>query len=130
MIIESNKYGFCKMFVRSGDPENVRAALTEVLDGCEPGRSEELPGVTVEVLRNPDVSPNDATNFLFWPVLVEVESDGTSVVVDLTTAILTQLWDRGFPTVAACDYEDELPWRGGIARVDDRQMSTDSRVES
>lgn len=44
--------------------------------------------------------------------------DGAVAMVDLTARVLTHLWPGGFPTVAACDYEDELPWRGGIARLD------------
>jgi hypothetical protein len=112
------RYDFCKMFVRAGARADVFAVLIDVLDGHAVDRSIELPGATVEVLRNSDASPSEEADFLFWPVLVEIESDGTSAVVELATTILTQLWDRGLPTVAACDYEDELPWRGGIARVD------------
>ena len=106
------------MFVRAEASADVFAVLTDVLDGRVVRRSIELPGAVVEVLRNPDASQGDETDFLFWPVLVEVDSDGAPAVVELATTILTQLWNHGFPTVAACDYEDELPWRGGIARLD------------
>jgi len=113
------RYDFCKMFVRSDERDDVVAALTEFLDGRVERRVIELPEAVVEVLRNPDASRGDEADFLFWPVLVEIESNGTSAVVGLTARILTQLWERGFPTVAACDYEDELPWRGGIARIEE-----------
>jgi hypothetical protein len=112
------RYDFCKMFVRAEAPADVFAVLADLLDGRVVRHSFELPGRVVEVLRNPDASQGDEADFLFWPVLVEVDSDGAPAVVELTTTILTRLWDRGFPTVAACDYEDELPWRGGIARLD------------
>jgi hypothetical protein len=112
------RYEFCKMFVRADAPADVFGVLTEILDGTVVRRSVELPGATVEVLRNPDASIGDAADFLFWPVLVEIESDGSPAVVDLAARILSHLWDLGYPTVAACDYEEELPWRGGIARSD------------
>lgn len=115
--MKPGRYDFCKMFVRSDSTATVLAEVMSVLDGRVERRSVTLPGAVVDVLSNPDSAGVEATDFLFWPVLVEVESDGSSAVVGLTARILTHLWDRGLATVAACDYEDELPWRGGIDRA-------------
>jgi uncharacterized protein (DUF2267 family) len=37
-------------------------------------------------------------------------------VVEAVTAVLEALWRDRFKAVAACDFEDELPARGGIGR--------------
>ncbi|MBQ0891349.1 hypothetical protein KBZ94_41705 [Streptomyces sp. RM72] len=57
-------------------------------------------------------------DFLEWPTVLECEaSEGTRAeVVQAVTAVLEALWHGGFKAVAACDFEDELPARGGIDR--------------
>ncbi|WP_446697083.1 hypothetical protein [Streptomyces mutabilis] len=37
-------------------------------------------------------------------------------VVQAVTVVLEALWRGGFKAVATCDFEDELPARGGIER--------------
>src|SRR5687768_13555646 len=106
------------MFVHADDPADVLATLAEIFNGPVERHVIEVRGASVEVLRNPDRTGAPEQDFLYWPVLVEIESNGTLAVLDLTAEILTHLWDRGFPTVAACDYDDELPWQGGIGRID------------
>lgn len=77
--------------------------------------------VVLEVRLNPDgsnplVPPDD---FLGWPVLVELESEPADVgrgLIEATARLLHALWDAGLGAVAACDFEDELPWAGGIRR--------------
>jgi hypothetical protein len=87
-------------------------------------------GVDIEVNRNEDASGPAATlwregggsSFILWPALVELDNgdgDLTPEMLDLTARLLTALWEDGQPAVAACDYEDRLPWSGGIARLDD-----------
>lgn len=58
------------------------------------------------------------SDFLEWPTVLECEAPaGTQAeVVQAVTAVLEALWRSGFKAVAACDFEDELPARGGIDR--------------
>ncbi|MFD5309013.1 hypothetical protein ACGV4K_08165 [Streptomyces sp. WAC8370] len=58
------------------------------------------------------------SDFLQWPTVLECEAPaGTpDEVVQAVTAVLEALWRDGFKAVAACDFEDELPARGGIDR--------------
>ncbi|MEU9757579.1 hypothetical protein AB0D90_31380 [Streptomyces althioticus] len=58
------------------------------------------------------------SDFLQWPTVLECEAaDGAPAeVVQAVTALLEALWRGGFKAVAACDFEDELPARGGIDR--------------
>jgi hypothetical protein len=57
-------------------------------------------------------------DFLQWPTVLECEAHtGTPAeVVQAVTSVLEALWRGGFKAVAACDFEDELPARGGIDR--------------
>ncbi|MEV5816662.1 hypothetical protein [Streptomyces mutabilis] len=58
-------------------------------------------------------------DFLQWPTVLECEARaGTPAeeVVQAVAAVLEALWRGGFKAVAACDFEDELPARGGIDR--------------
>ncbi len=76
----------------------------------------------IDVLRNPDALPDDAVgdDFVRWPLLVELEADdppNDQLIVEAATKIITVAWGSGVPAVAACDFENELPWSGGIARI-------------
>jgi hypothetical protein len=58
-------------------------------------------------------------DFLEWPTVLECEAPaGTPAeeVVQAVAAVLEALWGGGFKAVAACDFEDELPARGGTDR--------------
>ncbi|MGV9279805.1 hypothetical protein [Streptomyces sp. NPDC003730] len=57
-------------------------------------------------------------DFLQWPTVLECEAPaGTpDEMVQAVTAVLEALWRGGFKAVATCDFEDELPARGGIDR--------------
>jgi hypothetical protein len=118
------------MFV-DAEPETVRPVVESVLgQRFEPPGYLTVSGVDVEVNANKDARGRVAeqwrakggAQFILWPALVELdtgEDEVTSVIVELTARLLTALWDDGQPAVAACDYEDQLPWSGGIARLDD-----------
>ncbi|WP_146044384.1 hypothetical protein [Amycolatopsis sp. BJA-103] len=78
-----------------------------------------LPEAIVDVSRNPGRGATG--DFIGWPAIVEVEAEEgaeRASVVGLVSRILSALWEAGIPAVAACDYEDELPWRGGIGRLE------------
>ncbi|GGQ45580.1 hypothetical protein [Streptomyces mutabilis] len=57
-------------------------------------------------------------DFIQWPTVLECEApEGTpDEVVQAVTVVLEALWRGGFKAVATCDFEDELPARGGIER--------------
>lgn len=121
---------YCKMFVDATPKEVapvVEAALGQSFDDLG---SLNASGVDIEVNRNEDAFGPAATvwragggsSFILWPALVELdngEDEFTPEMVDLTARILTALWAEGQSAVAACDYEDQLPWSGGIQRLDD-----------
>ncbi|MFB7469485.1 hypothetical protein [Kitasatospora sp. NPDC056184] len=106
---------FCRIFVDGG----LRATRV-VLEAATGGRfvdgALELPEAVVEVRRNEDAAAG-ATDFLCWPVTVELDFPPGPVpggAVALVARVLVALHGAGRPAVAACDFEDELPRRGGI----------------
>ena len=122
MIVSKSKYRFCKVFVKGGESDALMAMLATLLDGHFQRHSMFLRGFVVDVRRNPDAAdaadPGD--DFVRWPVLVELEAEeevGERALAEAAAEILRALWDAGYPAVAACDFEDELPWSGGIQRL-------------
>ncbi|MEU0872516.1 hypothetical protein [Nocardia brasiliensis] len=114
-----DEYRFCKIFVRESESAAVERTVGGLFDVSFDRHSMELSAAIVDVIRNPDRS-DGAEDFLLWPTLVEVEARDPVVPTtmrEIVSRILTALWDEGVPAVAACDFEDELPWRGGIARL-------------
>lgn len=115
------RYDYCVIFVRATEPETVRQGLTKALGHAFERDVVALPELEVEVRRNPDFGSPLTTpdRFVVWPVQVELEatsSDAGPAMVATTTAVLQHLWSAGHDAIAACDYEDELPWSGGIRR--------------
>ncbi|NBH03835.1 hypothetical protein [Amycolatopsis sp. SID8362] len=100
-------YEFCKIYVRADSVDVVRRVL--------PAES------SLDVLRNDDRLPLERSgdDFVRWPVLVEAEpgDEDPATVVRLVTRVLEILWRHGYEAVASCDFEDELPYAGGIARL-------------
>jgi hypothetical protein len=111
-------YRFCKIFLRSADPSEIKGMLASLLGGEFQRRSMYLTDVTVDVLKNPDAGAED--DFVRWPTFVEVEAGDEAVnesVAGIISKIVEAMWEAGIPAVAACSFEDELPWRGGIGRL-------------
>jgi hypothetical protein len=120
--MSESRYRFCKIFVKGIEAEAVKGTLTSLLDGEFKRHSMFLAGLVVEVRGNPDAAgtADSGDDFVWWPVLVELEAaaeGGERVMMATASRILQALWDAGHSAVAACDFEDELPWSGGIQRI-------------
>ncbi|MFD4906432.1 hypothetical protein [Kitasatospora purpeofusca] len=106
---------FCRIFV-DGGLRATRVVLEAAIGKRFVDGESVLAEAVVEVRRNEDAVAG-AADFLFWPVTVEVDFPPGSApggAVALVTRMLLALHGAGRPAVAACDFEDELPWRGGI----------------
>jgi hypothetical protein len=119
-VSSERSYDYCKVFVKHDEPTTILARLAALL-GAEPERRTlELAGLVLDVRKNPDTAPDAGDDFVQWPVIVEAETESPNAgpaTVQAMTRILNDLWTAGIPAVAACDFEDELPWRGGIQRL-------------
>lgn len=120
--MEDDKYEYCRIFIRAGHLE-VRGVLARVLeqDFSTFGHMETTERVSVDVRENEDAAANaQKSDFIRWPTTAEFEAQNgvrSEVVLNMVSKILLALWDSGTDAVAACDFEDELPWAGGIQRL-------------
>ncbi|MGW3346312.1 hypothetical protein ACWDA3_23635 [Nonomuraea rubra] len=117
MTNERDKYRYCKIFTTA--PEAYLKTQLAILLGGEFDRhAMDLADLVVEVRRNPDahIDTTAVAEFLSWPFLIELEEENgaTSAMVESVSAIIRTLWAAGHKAVAASDFEDELPWKGGI----------------
>src|SRR5690625_3995898 len=78
-----------------------------------------LDGYSIDVRNNPSAVSENVDQFVEWPLLVEFDADdgyADEAAVQTVTDILNKLWECGLQAVASCDFEDELPWSGGLDR--------------
>jgi hypothetical protein len=119
VIVVDQRHQYCKIFVNAADPEPVREMLGRLLGGTFGRRDMYVADLVVSVLPNSDAAGahDREDDFVRWPLLVEAEAEQPATarhMVETTRRILAGLWDSGRPAVAACDFEDDLPWHGGI----------------
>ncbi|MEU0237360.1 hypothetical protein ABZ234_06675 [Nocardiopsis sp. NPDC006198] len=112
---------YCKIFVAKADRNSVKNVVSSVFNVSFDRNITKTPDPLVEVLRNEDSAGNGSfsEDFLYWPVLVELELEDHSLLpllTDQVSRLLSSLWKASLPAVAACDFEDQLPWNGGIRR--------------
>ncbi|WDG29868.1 hypothetical protein N7925_16705 [Streptomyces sp. CA-278952] len=117
-----SRYSYCKILVANITVDETQRLLSSLCGGAFERRTLTVGEMEIEVRRNPDaqadgVQPDD---FVRWPVQIETEPmtpHGETTAVKTVSRILEALWDAQAQAVAACDFEDELPWMGGIQRL-------------
>ncbi len=114
---------FCRFFVEATDIAPVVDVLAAALGVPFAKNSATASGLDIDVWDNEyaNGTPRFGEDFLEWPLTIEVSSEESPVphdtTFDVVKRILVALWDADIRAVAACDFEDELPWRGGIGRL-------------
>ena len=114
-------YIYCKIFVAKASEQEVREIASSALGAYFQGKFLEASDILVEVSRNPDShgDRNFDEDFIYWPTLIELELENHShfpILARKTSLLLSTLWGASLPSIAACDFEDQLPWSGGIRR--------------
>jgi len=114
----------CKIFVQADATIGELAQIVTnhiggSLSGPEFGLTITTPDCDIELHKNPDqqeITPSGEDGFLFFQYILEFYPDTDCQrkdMIDVVGKILTMIWSRGWPGVAACDYESDLPHRGG-----------------
>jgi len=114
------RYGSCSIYVKAPDALTVTRVLEATLQTTAENDVIQLPGVEMDARPNPDYDATVVDDFVYWAVLVEADADSPDErdpMSPVMSNVVTALWQAGYPTVAACDFEDELPWSGGIQRI-------------
>jgi hypothetical protein len=115
---------YCKVFVDSDDRSrgDLQALLIECLgDRVKSVGLRSVDGLlyAIDVKRNEDfdaIRSSEPDGFLYYRYYLDVDAvPGQQRVaqVALVAQILERLWEHGYAAVAACNFEDELPRRGG-----------------
>ncbi|MUL40457.1 hypothetical protein FZ103_04560 [Streptomonospora sp. PA3] len=114
------EYDYCKIYVDGISLEDLQSFMADMFGGRFEVRTMYLDGYSIDVRNNPSVVGEGDGGFVEWPLLVEFDADGgvsDEAAVRTVARILNGLWENGLQAVASCDFEDELPWSGGIARL-------------
>jgi hypothetical protein len=107
---------FCKIFVNSTH-QNIVDLLREMGGKADKGDTFNIHDNEIDVIMNGEY--NEATaqqfpdGFLAFMYYIEIEGRNETQQQKLVTQILSSLWKRNIPAIAACDYEHKLPQHGG-----------------
>ena len=103
------------------DTAEMQQWLTRTLDGTPVGvRRLDAPPLRIAVVEIDEADPVAAANpdgFTYYPIMLEVDPlppADRPVYVAAVSSLLQTLWSAGWRAVAACDFEDELPYSGGF----------------
>jgi hypothetical protein len=123
----TDRYGRCELFVFTANIEEVLELLRDCLSvDIQPRNRASYGSIEFDVRHNSDSDSSQVDDFVFWPTVVDIEAmrdiidadtDADHPMVRVLSILITAAWSRGLKVVAACDFEAELPWSGGIARL-------------
>jgi len=117
MIVPLDDTIECCVYTGKATPDAVETLLSRRFSSAPRDDFIEVGSHLIEVRRSEEKwAEEEQVVFMQWPVYVELygDPDDPSGVTDLTATVLRTLWEHGYPAVAACDFEHELPWSGGI----------------
>ncbi len=111
----------CEVYVDAPLPlPDMQEWLARTLGGVASGRREVSSGAlrmaVVEVDEADEAAAAEPDGFTFYPLMLEIDparSTPRTVYVAAVGSLLQALWASGWRAVAACDFEDELPYSGG-----------------
>lgn len=112
---------YCKLFVNGErDREDLIAFISDCVGGTIEMSRVNNPDMEVDVRGNDDFKPGISRKnpdaFLFYRYYLDITqvagTQRTSFISGIAK-LLNAFWADGTDAVAACDFEDELPNRGG-----------------
>ena len=112
----------CKVFVDSvWSRDEVTVNIARSLNGTVDSNTILTPSGEIDVRRNDDFSERTRfafpDGFVYFPYVAEFYAspgEGLHGQVASVSTVLTNLWDQDIPAIAACDFADQLPNRGGF----------------
>lgn len=106
----------------------VAATVAAPVSGTAWTKVISLPPGEIDVLENDEFDEEQrkqfSDGFLFYRYYVEfyTPAQGWHEVQDIVARVLEHLWSKGYPAVASCSYESELPRNGGYKSLDTPQV--------
>ena len=119
--MESQYDLFTKIFL---DTDNEKTSVVEtvskIVEGSVIGSTIVTEQAEIFVFNNGDFSEEKrnqgSDEFLYYRYYLDIEpieDAEEKVYIGEISKLLTELWDYGFKAIASCDFEDELPRKGG-----------------
>lgn len=116
----------CKIYVDSDlSCTQLATLVAQLIDGSVQRATVHSSGYEIDILTNNEADVRRRKEFpdgfLYFARLLEFYTDASEPVAQqaaIVTRILEALWSFHLPAVAACDYEDLLPHRGGYRSRD------------
>ncbi|MCP3014943.1 hypothetical protein NGM33_16560 [Nocardiopsis dassonvillei] len=110
---------YCEIYVGGATKSDVQELISMLFGGSFERNTLYLDDLVIDVRRNTDFSEGvgAGSDFVYWPVLAGVDGEergSEEGLIEKVAVILKALWSSGFPAIAACDFEELLPWGGGI----------------
>lgn len=118
---------FCEIFVNTDlSTDGLGRLIAELLDAAVEWHGFATTiigsGYVLDIHRNErrfaiaNQQTQQTRDFVEWPYYLEIDAQAKQTrqaQIAVIARLLIGLWDRGLGAVAVCDFEDELPQRGG-----------------
>ncbi|QDU62392.1 hypothetical protein Pan216_32590 [Planctomycetes bacterium Pan216] len=120
--MSENDTCYCKIFVDTVlSKDELARTIARVTNGHCIRRTVYTSWGEIDVVLNEDFDDHDRFNssdgFLHYQFYLEIEADvrvSRFIFVSSIANLLTEFWRMEFKAVAACDFEHELPRKGGL----------------
>ena len=112
---------YCKIFI---DTDKEKETVTDLISTITSGKKEmfgiSMESMDIDVRRNEDFNETKRTEkqdgFLYSRFYIDVEPKSNikqDAYISNVATLLEKLWSMEFKAIAACDFEEELPRKGG-----------------
>lgn len=112
---------FTKIFLDTDkEKTSVVETVSKIVEGSVTGSTIVTEQAEIYIFNNGDFSEEKrnqgSDEFLYYKYYLDIEpmeDVKEKVYIGEISKLLTELWDSGFKAIASCDFEDELPRKGG-----------------
>ena len=116
-----NSILYCKVYIDANvGIESLVSTVAQILEGVEEMNTVILPRCEIDVRKNEEFNEvrrrEFPDGFLYFRYYADIEAQlgqQRESQIELVSKLLKRLWSLGFPAIASCDFEDELPQQGG-----------------
>jgi hypothetical protein len=112
VISRSDRFDYCRLFISGGgNPAELSSRLLSTGRYTGDKLSLSRDGVWIAIRRNKDATTAEATEFLRWPVTVEVDRDSHATdetMLAVVSDLVSDLRGLGSKVVVAAEFEDEV----------------------
>jgi len=129
MTKDISKELYCKLFINASElsRSEIKILILDLTSGIDNGRALETKNLSIDVCHNDNfnsskygesISCGTLDEFLYYRYFLDIfpknnNIDQSAYKVEVGR-LLEKLWNKGYKTVVACGFEDELLNRGGM----------------